>query len=356
MNRHQQTSAPRVVPRDHRGVDQPAVAIRGLSLFVPGPHGEVQLLDSVDLTLGRGESLAIVGESGSGKSMTLSAISRLLPTGARTTGDVRVNGERVDQLSGRALREYRRAVVATIFQDPRSAFNPIQRIEDFMLEPSRDSDGDPARVRNRALELLERMGIPDGERRMRQYPFELSGGLLQRVMIASVLLAGPDVILADEPTTALDVTTQSDVLSITEELRHEQGTSLLFVTHDLDLAMAVCDRVLVLYAGRVLEVAEAASLRECARHPYTVGLLASRPPLTERLRVLPVIEGSPVPASEAGAGCPFYDRCGVRLPVCREVMPPPVDDLDGWVRCHRVETDTVTIPTPGPAAGEVLRG
>lgn len=321
------------------------VDLRDVSLFVPTDHGEAQLLDRVSLTLSRGESLAIVGESGSGKSMTLRTISRLLPEGARTTGEVAVNGRRVDQLQGAKLRAVRRSEVATVFQDPRSAINPIQRVEDFMLEAVRDARGDVRESRAVAVHLLRRMGITDPERRMRQYPFELSGGLLQRVMIASVLLADPDVILADEPTTALDVTTQSDVLAITDELRQERGVALLFVTHDLDLAMAICDRVIVLYAGRVLEIAPAADLREGAQHPYTRGLLASRPPLERRLESLPVIDGVPMLATEADSGCPFHDRCPVRLDVCRSEMPEPVGDGRHWVRCHRVEADRVRSST-----------
>jgi oligopeptide/dipeptide ABC transporter ATP-binding protein len=316
--------------------DDLAIRLRDVSLHVPSSHGDLQLLDGVDLEVGRGESVAIVGESGSGKSMTLRTISRLLPPGARTTGEITVNGTRVDTLRGRALRTLRRTTVGTVFQDPRSAVNPIQRIEDFMLEAVRDAGGDVGTARRRALEIFDRMGITDGERRMRQYPFELSGGLLQRVMIASVLLAEPDVILADEPTTALDVTTQSDVLSITEELRRERGMSMVFVTHDLDLAMAICDRVVVLYAGRVLEVSAADRLRAGARHPYTLGLMASRPPLEERLETLPVIAGAPVSAYQVGSGCPFVDRCAVRLDACHHEMPAPVDDEQGWVRCHRV--------------------
>jgi len=324
------------------------VELRDVSLFVPTDHGEAQLLDRISLTLSRGESLAIVGESGSGKSMTLRTISRLLPDGARTTGEVVVNGRRVDELRGGKLRAMRRSEVATVFQDPRSAINPIQRVEDFMLEVVRDAHGDRLETREAAVQLLLRMGISDPERRMRQYPFELSGGLLQRVMIASVLLAGPDLILADEPTTALDVTTQSDVLAIADELRQERGVALLFVTHDLDLAMAICDRVMVLYGGRVLEIASAAELRTDAQHPYTRGLLASRPPLEQRLERLPVIDGVPKLATEVGAGCPFFDRCPVRLDVCGSRMPEPAGDARHWVRCHRVET----VPSPSVLVGE----
>jgi oligopeptide/dipeptide ABC transporter ATP-binding protein len=318
--------------------DGPVVEITDLTVDVPGPAGPVRILDSVDVVLHRGTTLGIVGESGSGKSMTLRSISRLLPAGSRTGGSVTVDGQRVDTLTGRDLRRYRRGNrVATVFQDPRSAINPIQRVEDFLLEAARDAHRDVDATRLRAVALLRRMGIDDPERRMAQYPFELSGGLLQRIMIASVLLVEPDVILADEPTTALDVTTQSDVLAITAELRAERSTSMIFVTHDLDLALAICDRVLVLYAGRVLEVADAAHLRAAARHPYTRGLLAARPPLDVRRFPLPVIAGVPVAAAQAGPGCPFVSRCPVRVDRCAVEMPAVSAYAGGTVRCHVAE-------------------
>jgi oligopeptide/dipeptide ABC transporter ATP-binding protein len=250
-------------------------------------------------------------------------------------GTITFDGRDIADLRGSALRQFRRRDVSFVFQDPRAAINPIQQIGDFLLEEAKDSGEDMWETRRRAVELLRRMGIDDAERRMRQYPFQLSGGLLQRVMIAAGLLPRPRLLLADEPTTALDVTTQSDVLALTDELRREQGGALIFVTHDIDLAMAVCDRIVVLYAGRVLEVAEAAPLHSSAVHPYTRGLMDSRPPLDRRLVRLPSIEGVPIAAGESGPGCPFVRRCSLALPVCGSTLPELTPTGHGLVRCHR---------------------
>lgn len=318
-------------------MNAPLLDVSGLTLDLPGAAGYTPILSGLDLQVAAGEAVGIVGESGSGKSMTLRCIARLTPEGARIGGSVTVSGRDVGTLKGRALRDYRRRETAVVFQDPRSAINPIQRVGDFLVEAARDTGADLAGARRAAVDMLSRMGITDPERRMRQFPFELSGGLLQRVMIASVLLSGPSLILADEPTTALDVTTQSDVLAISEELRRDSGTAMVFVTHDLDLALSICDRVLVLYAGTVLELADADTVRRAPAHPYTRGLLASRPPLDERLPQLPVIEGTPISASEAGGGCPFWSRCPVRIPLCEKTKPKLEAFRGGQVRCHRAE-------------------
>ena len=315
----------------------PLVSLRDVSLQIDSDSGPVTILRKVNLSVSAGEAVGIVGESGSGKSMMLRCIARTLPPGATTTGRVTVAGRDVSALRGSQLRAYRRGEVGMIFQDPRSAINPVHRVEAFLLEPAKDAHGDLAAARLQALATLTRMGVSDPERRMRQYPFELSGGLLQRVMIASVLQARPSLLLADEPTTALDVTTQSDVLALTNELRAERAMAMVFVTHDLDLALAVCSRVVVVYAGRVLETATAAAVEAGPLHPYTRGLLASRPPLTTRLDEIPSIPGSPVSAADAGDGCPFYGRCPVRLDRCARQMPEVTVHDGSEVRCHRAE-------------------
>ncbi|MCU1680624.1 MAG: Oligopeptide/dipeptide transporter, ATP-binding protein C-terminal protein [Amycolatopsis sp.] len=318
-------------------MNAPLLDVSGLTLDLPGAHGYVPILTGLDLQVRPGEAVGIVGESGSGKSMTLRCIARLAPEGARIGGSITVGGRDVSTLKRSALRDYRRRETAVIFQDPRSAINPIQRVGDFLIETARDAGADVPAARRAAVDMLSRMGIVDPERRMGQFPFELSGGLLQRVMIASVLLSGPSLILADEPTTALDVTTQSDVLAISEELRRDSGTALVFVTHDLDLALSICDRVVVLYAGTVLELADAETIRHAPAHPYTRGLLASRPPLDERLAELPVIDGAPISAADAGGGCPFLERCPSRIPLCEKTKPKLQAFRGGQVRCHRAE-------------------
>jgi oligopeptide/dipeptide ABC transporter ATP-binding protein len=332
------------------------VEIGDLTLSVPSGGGTVPILNGVGLRVGSGEAVGVVGESGSGKSMMLRCLSRLTPPGSLIGGTLRVVGKDVMGLSRSALRQHRREI-GMVFQDPRSAINPAQRIGAFLVEVARDRGEDVRAARTSAMSMLDQMGIPDPERRMDQYPFELSGGLLQRVMIASVLLGRPSVILADEPTTALDVTTQSDVLALADELRRDQGVAMLFVTHDLDLAMAVCDRVVVLYAGSVLETADARTVAEGPLHPYTRGLLASRPPLTHRLAEIPVVPGVPVFASAAGHGCPFVARCAVALPVCSERFPGPTRHSGGVVHCHRAhEIVTGALDGALPLRGDAAVG
>lgn len=318
--------------------DPALLRLRELSLdIVDDPHPPVPILRGIDLTVRGGEAVGIVGESGSGKSLTLRAIARLLPAQAQVGGQVVAGGQDVGRLQGRRLRRYRQSEIGFVFQDPRAAINPMHTVGDFLVEPARDRGEDVAAARVAAGEVLAAMGIADPERRMRQYPFELSGGLLQRVMIASVLLGRPTLLLADEPTTALDLTTQADVLALTDRLRRERGIAMLFVTHDLNLAMAVCQRIVVVYAGRILEVADAETIQHAPLHPYTRGLLLSRPPLDVRLPTIPVIPGAPVSLAESPPGCPFAARCPVRLPHCADEPPPSLVHASGRVNCHRAE-------------------
>ena len=257
----------------------------------------------------KGEAVAVVGESGSGKSMTARAIGRLLPAGARASGEVSFHGESVLEMSGAcAARRTAQAASAMIFQDPRASINPVLSVGDFLTEPldehagDEPPDGTPAR-----RGLLDDVGVSRPEERLRQYPHELSGGLLQRVMIAAVLAMEPSLILADEPTTALDVTTQSDVMSILDEARRERGMGLLLITHDLELAAAVCDRTLVMYGGRIMEEQASWRLHDAPLHPYTAALLASRPSLTLQPEYLEVIPGRPLSAVEAPGGLPVRE-------------------------------------------------
>ena len=311
--------------------------VQGLSVDIDTAAGRVPILRDVAFTVGAGEAVGLVGESGSGKSMTLRAIARLLPPSARASGMITINDTPVASLGRGALRALRSRELGFVFQDPRAAVNPMHRVGDFLTEPVRDRRGDVRAATARAAELLTRIGVPDPERRMRQYPAELSGGLLQRVVIAAALMAGPSLLLADEPTTALDVTTQSDVLALVDQLRREQGTAMVFVTHDLDLALAVCDRVVVLYAGQVVEVASAASLVAAPVHPYTRGLFASRPPLDRRVEPMPAIEGVPAALADVPVGCPFQARCPIVQDRCRTTLPPLVPVGDELVRCHRTD-------------------
>ncbi len=312
--------------------------VAGLTVRLP-VGGEVRpVLRDVSLTLRAGESLGLVGESGSGKSMTARAIDRLLPPRAQVGGTITFDGADVAKLSGAALRRYRQQV-AMVFQDPRAHVNPVRRVGDFVTEALRSNlgvGGDDAR--RQAIEMLDEVGIDHPDRRMRQYPHELSGGMLQRVMIASALLTKPRLLLADEPTTALDVTTQAEVMAILDDLRHQFGLAMIFITHDLELAAAVCDRTAVMYAGQVVELRESERLHDDPLHPYTAALAAARPDITRTADRLLAIPGRPLSAFEAPADeCAFTTRCPHVTDVCHSALPPLVDLGGGASRCFRAE-------------------
>ncbi len=312
--------------------------IRGLRIELPIQRVMRPVIQDVTLSVAEGEAVGLVGESGAGKSMTSRAVVRLLPPGARVSGELLFDGSPVMAKGRDALRRYRAADVAMIFQDPRSHVNPVRRIGDFLTE-ALVTNGACGRdeATDRVVGLLQEVGIEDATRRLRQYPHELSGGLLQRVMIAAALAVEPRLLLADEPTTSLDVTTQSEVMAILDDERRRRDLTMLFVTHDLELAAAVCDRIAVMYAGFLVEDRPAATLHELARHPYTAGLLASRPSPTERATRLWAIPGRPLSAYEVEAGCPFASRCPFVLDRCR-AEPQVLREVDGGqVRCWRAE-------------------
>ena len=308
----------------------------GVDLPVEGTMRTV--IHDVTLSIEEGEAVGLVGESGAGKSMAARAVIRLLPRGAKTRGDIRFAGNSIPRMDTARLRRYRMNDVAMIFQDPRAHINPVRTIGDFLTEGLISNLGtDKAIAEENVIALLRDVGIEDAARRLRQHPFELSGGLLQRVMIAAAMASEPRLILADEPTTALDVTTQSEVMAILDEQRRQRGLAMLFITHDLELAAAVCDRIGVMYAGFLVEDREAASLHARAMHPYTAGLLAARPNPRERTEQLWAIPGRPLSAFEVHEGCPFVSRCAFVEERCR-VELPEVRELDGGrVRCHRAE-------------------
>jgi len=307
------------------------------------------VIQGVSLSLGAAQTVGIVGESGSGKSVTARSIARLLPRGARVGGDVRFDGEPVWAMTGARLRRFRAHDLGIIYQDPRAHVNEMHTIGDFLTEGIRDQ---PAHERReRAIAALRATGIPDADRRLRQYPHQLSGGLLQRVMIAAAILPGPRLLLADEPTTALDVTTQSEVMAVLAEQRHGRQLAMVFITHDLDLAAAVTDTIAVMYAGTIVETGPSATMHERALHPYTAGLLAARPQPT-RVASLYTIPGRPIAAYESGPGCVFASRCAYAQQRCLETRPEPRQLGDHVVSCHRAEDlqGTLLSVGPGPAA------
>jgi oligopeptide/dipeptide ABC transporter ATP-binding protein len=314
----------------------PLLEINGLSVMLEVNGAKRPVLRDVSLTVRPGEAVGLVGESGSGKTMTARAIDRLLPRGAEVHGSIRFGGSDVSTLSGAGLRQYRNQV-AMIFQDPRAHTNPVRRIGDFMTEALRTNLAVPAaEAQRRAVDMLTQVGIDDGERRLRQYPHQMSGGMLQRIMIAAALLTKPRLLLADEPTTALDVTTQAEVMAILDDLRREFGLAMLFITHDLELAAAICDRTAVMYAGQVVEVRTSALLHSDPLHPYTAALAAARPDITQIAHRLRAIPGRPLSAFEAPPGeCAFAPRCPHARDVCRTAVPGLVQLDGGMSRCAR---------------------
>ncbi|WP_447038075.1 ABC transporter ATP-binding protein [Streptomyces sp. DSM 118878] len=304
--------------------------IADLTVRIPGTARPV--LDGVTLNVRPGEVVALVGESGSGKSTTAKAAIGLLPPGATASGQVHFAGTDVLGLTGEQLRAHRAGPVGMVHQDPRAALNPVRRIGDFLTERG----ATPAR----AAGLLAAVGLSEPERRLRQRPHELSGGMLQRVVIAGALAAEPRLLLADEATSALDVTTQAEILALLRTLRATRDLGLLLITHDLHLAAAYCDRVYVMYAGRVVEERSAKALFATPAHPYTQGLLSCSPTLNTPARSTPApltpIPGRPPSLSDTFTGCPFVTRCPVAEPPCETWPPEPAALPDGGTASCRV--------------------
>lgn len=278
------------------------------------------VLSEVSLTVARNEVVGLVGESGSGKSTTAKSALRLLPSGSTITGSVTVDGTDLRSLDDQGVRRLRTETAAMIFQDPRTAMNPVRRVGDFMVEQLLYLGWEYAEARDHLLTLLDAVQVSKPDVRFEQYPHELSGGMLQRVAIAAALATRPKLILADEPTSALDVSTQAETMDLLGRLQREYEFAMLFITHDLHLATAVCDRIYVMYAGRIVEEQAGASLFADPRHPYTRGLLNSAPDVTGS-RVLRPIPGRPLSLDEPVTGCPFTARCPHSEPECSDWEP-----------------------------------
>jgi oligopeptide transport system ATP-binding protein len=283
----------------------------------------------VSFSVRKGESVGIVGESGSGKSVTQISILGLIPSppGRIAGGEILFQGEDLLKKSRKELRRIRGNKISMIWQDPMTSLNPFLRISRQLMEPLRVHKGmEKAAARQKAIEMLEKVGIPGAAQRIDQYPHQFSGGMRQRVMIAMALLCEPDLLIADEPTTALDVTIQAQILELIKSLRTDFGTSVVTITHDLGVVAGVSDRVIVMYAGRIMEEASANDLFHSPSHPYTVGLLKSVPRLDRgRVEELIPIEGRPPDTSKDIPGCPFADRCPWAVEKCREEFPEAVE-------------------------------
>jgi oligopeptide/dipeptide ABC transporter ATP-binding protein len=333
----------------------PLLEVSDLTVQVRRQHQAFRAVDGVSFSLPAGGSLGIVGESGSGKSMTLRAVMGLLPRAARASaGTVRVAGDAIAVTGHRRPGDRRRQRLAMIFQDPLAALDPVMTVGAQVAEAPRRTAGLPARAaRERALELLRLVGLPDPARRYGSYPHELSGGQRQRAMIAVALSADPAVLLCDEPTTALDVTIQAQILALLGELRETRGLGLVFVTHDLGVVGQICDDVAVMYAGRIMESGPVSAVLDAPRHPYTAALRASAIDVDSARQAVRSIPGMPPDPLRLPPGCPFQPRCRFAQPDCA-VGPVPLREITPGraVAClHHDALARELDPGPGLAGG-----
>ncbi len=294
-----------------------------LSFFTPA--GEVKALNDVSIRLKEGEVLGIVGESGSGKSVTAYSLMGLTAhPGKLLGGELHFNGHQVETMSEKEIRKIRGNEISIIFQDPMTSLNPVYTIGNQITEVIRlHTDKTKQQAKERAKELLELVGINEPDKRLKQYPHELSGGMRQRVMIAIALACEPKLLIADEPTTALDVTIQAQILELMMELKDKLGMAIIMITHDLGVVASMCERIAVMYAGRIIEYGTTDDIFYHPKHEYTKGLIRSIPRLDtkEHERLIP-IEGTPVDMLNPPAGCPFAPRCDAAMQICLREMPP----------------------------------
>jgi oligopeptide transport system ATP-binding protein len=304
----------------------PLLEVKNLHVTFNTKQGVVQAVNGISYELEKGEVLAIVGESGSGKSVSVLALQKLLPMPpARIPqGEVLFEGRDMLQMNKRQLRHIRGNEIGMIFQDPLSSLNPIIPIGRQITEALQIHQRLTAQqARNRAIDLLKLVGIPAPQERLNNYPFEFSGGMRQRVMIAIGISCNPKLLIADEPTTALDVTVQAQILRLVKQLRNEIDMSIIWITHDLGVVSKLVDRVIVMYAGQIVEAAGVREFYRDPRHPYSLGLLASLPTMNARQSGhLKSIEGAPPSLTNLPPGCAFYDRCGFRIQSCKTDNPP----------------------------------
>jgi oligopeptide/dipeptide ABC transporter ATP-binding protein len=323
----------RVLPRQ-ADPSQPLLVVEDLRTWFELDGSTVHAVDGVSFTVQQGEALGIAGESGCGKTTTALSLIRLLPSNARIeSGSIRYVGIDLVPKSAEALRRYRWREISMVFQGAMNALNPVHRLRDQIAEPLMERlNLSESKARTRAGELLELVGIP--RKRGSAFPHELSGGMRQRAMIAMALACDPAIVIGDEPTTALDVMIQAQILELLERLRRELGLSLILITHDLSVIAETCDRIMVMYAGRIAEEGPVSEIFHRPRHPYTQKLLSSFPNIRADRRTLDVIPGSPPDLRNPPPGCRFAARCPFVMPVCSEVVPPEVTFDGVRVACH----------------------
>ncbi|CAM3622632.1 MULTISPECIES: ABC transporter ATP-binding protein [Brevibacillus] len=285
-------------------------------------NGVVSVVDGVDFSIRAGETLGVVGESGCGKSVTSLSIMRLLPPNGNSGGTIRFNGKNVLELSEKEMQSVRGNEIAMIFQEPMTSLNPLhtvgKQIEEAVILHTGASQ---QQAKERAIAMLKAVGMPRAEEIYGEFPHQLSGGMRQRVMIAMAMSCDPKLIIADEPTTALDVTIQAQILDLMRDLKEKTGTSIMLITHDLGVVAEMCDRVIVMYAGQVVEETDVETLFENPKHPYTIGLMNSIPDLEDEREYLETIPGSVPLAHQMPKGCRFAPRCSKVMPVCEEKAP-----------------------------------
>ena len=317
--------------------DQPILEVQDLSVAFHTQAGVVHAVSHVSFQLRKGEVLGIVGESGSGKSVTANALMRLLPNTARVTGSIRLNGVEISEYTNKQFNTIRGKEIAMIFQDPMTSLNPLYTIGNQLEETLRLHMGLTGKaLRDRTIELLDMVSIPQPETRVKQYPHEFSGGMRQRVMIAMALACNPSILIADEPTTALDVTIQAQILDLMKDMQKRTGTAIIMITHDLGIVSDLCDRVNVMHGSRIMESGSVDDLFYRTAHPYTAGLLQCLPESAQNTRSkrLTPIEGSPVDLMMLPEGCAFASRCTKCMKCCLSRNPEMISVGDGHsARC-----------------------
>ncbi|CAN7420901.1 ABC transporter ATP-binding protein [Pseudorhodoferax sp. LjRoot39] len=321
-------------------MSEPLLQVRDLRIGLTTQRGPADAVRGVSFDLARGETLGIVGESGCGKSITVMSLMGLLPANARVGGSIRFGGQELVGLPESAMCKIRGNRIGMIFQEPMTALNPVHTIARQVAEPLRLHRGlSKADARREALALLDRVGIPDAAQRLDAYPHQFSGGQRQRIMIAMALACEPDLLIADEPTTALDVTIQKQILDLLAELVAERGMALILISHDLGVIAQTVSRMLVMYGGSVVESGPTAAVFAARAHPYTQGLFAARPALgAAKGHRLATIAGSVPELVDLPPGCPFAGRCAYTVPACEATPPPPtLLPHDHAVRCIRLQ-------------------
>ncbi|SDK05253.1 ABC transporter ATP-binding protein [Sediminibacillus albus] len=324
--------------------ETPILEVKQLHTHFFTKAGVVKAVDGVHFDIKPGETLGIVGESGSGKSITAMSIMRLIPSppGKIVDGQVLFKGENLLNKSEKQMRKIRGKEISMIFQDPMTSLNPVFTIEKQMVETILVHENlNKQQARNRAVELLELVGIPEARGRLKNYPHEFSGGMRQRVMIAMALACNPEVLIADEPTTALDVTIQAQILELLAKLQKELGMAIIMITHDLGVVSEVCDRVMVMYAGKPVEYTDKKSLFKQPKHPYTLGLMNSIPKISAKKEKLEAIEGLPPDLRALPGGCSFAPRCSQATEICLTTDPVLIEHGNNHhVRCLLYEEET----------------